>query len=229
MRNIIIVALVAWLLFANGLSAIREATSNISLGNAPQVVVNGAQRAMATIQPPHPPAVPQVPGEVPATPKVLLVEAPAPTNAAAIVVPRGMPDLHPSTTPEPTAAYPSADLRYAVHTVSDKGYEQECVVVYSLNKRACLAPGETFTDTSAQWLAGMVEAGHVAGEPIPYGAPTATPIPPGVCAFSNAPYKAHREVIKNGTPLGSVNQASCISQADADQKADEAVEEMLSQ
>jgi hypothetical protein len=235
MKNIVIIAAVIW-----------QATSDFSLNSAPQVLVNGAQRALATVQPQRS----VVPGIVTVsagsgvasqpTPEVLIIEQPAPTESPTAtptvvkITPQGLPDAArmPTVTPLPTfepARFPSAKLQYAVHTVNDKGYEQECVYVYTISKKACLAPGKTFTEESARWLAGMMEAGNVEGEPISFDGPTATPIPPGVCTFANAPYKAHREVVKNSHPIGSVNQASCISQADADAKADQAVKEMLGQ
>jgi hypothetical protein len=244
MRNIVIIGIVIWLLFLNGLTTVKNLTSGISLGGAPQVLVSGAQRVIQTVQPARPPLVAQAPGVaggavVQPTPEVLMVEAPAPTElptatpTEVVIVPQGIPEAAkmPTSTPLPTfeVRFPSANLQWAVHTVDDKGYPQECVYVYTINKRACLAPGKSFTDESAKWLAGMMEAGNVAGEPIPYDAPTATPIPPGVCTLANATYKTRREVVKDGAPIGSVTQGSCTSQADADAKADQAVQEMLNQ
>lgn len=82
-----IIAVVFWLLFLNGITTIKNLASNQSVKEAPQIIVSGASRAVETIQAPK------------ATPLPIKADlAPIPTiiNSSIKIIPiipKGMPEL----------------------------------------------------------------------------------------------------------------------------------------
>jgi hypothetical protein len=100
MKNLAIVAVVFWLLFANGFSTLRGLLSRAEQAGAPQIIVNGAQRVVQTVQPaavstPQPTTTPQpragviVPARMPFLPTATAapVEPSAPAEVVAVAAP----------------------------------------------------------------------------------------------------------------------------------------------
>lgn len=178
MKNILLVIFVFWLLFLNGFSTIKNIIpNNASLNNAPQVIVNGANRVMQTVQPIQPAAtiqarfVPVVPTQEQPTPEP--TGTPVPTETPVVIVVRELPQAAkmPTVIPLPTippAVYPTENQQWALHTVPDKfGNMVDCVYIYTMNKRVCWSPGTHPSEKDVAWIVGMVEAGHIKGEEMP--------------------------------------------------------------
>ncbi len=184
MKNLFVIAFVAWLLFFNGLSLVTSFTKT-----APAVITTGVQRVQQQpiqqqqpVQPVQPVQQAQVVPtlEPTAVPTVYVppvyeptlapqVAAPTLEPTQVIVIPATRIPVRPMTVPTleplPTAKYPTAAMVYEVRENRDKGYPQDCVYVYTLHKRSCWSPGIHPSESDARWIVGMMEAGYIVGEP----------------------------------------------------------------
>lgn len=167
MRNIIIVGLVFWMLFMNGLSYIQSITK--SPPEAIEKIQKGVERIIPTTQivikrmPELPTATPKPIQVVTSYPKVTPPEAQladASCDRCSQIEPQGDPRYESSDGGD-------GEIDWAMHAIpAPDGQFQDCLYMYDLMKQVCWAPGSHPSPEMIQQTIKDVTDGVIPGQPL---------------------------------------------------------------